>query len=74
LTLRNAFEMEMKIAKAYCVSLHLVFFFSFTSLPGEATRFVVICLRENPLERDLGWCGRLGYKKNHLYSLGLQKE
>jgi 3-hydroxyisobutyryl-CoA hydrolase len=35
LTLRGAFEMEMKIAKAYCVSLYLVFFFSFSSLPRD---------------------------------------
>ena len=73
LTLRNAFEMEMKIAKAYCVSLHLVFFFSFTSLPGEATRFVVICLRENPLERDLGWCRRLGLKKTICTASGCKR-
>lgn len=62
LTLRDAFEMEMRIAKAYCVSRASSFSWAFSSLPSHATRstarFVVIFLREGALERDLGWYGR----------------
>ena len=54
-TLPNVFEMEMRIAKAYCVSLYLTFlsffrgsFSLFLRFLSEANRFVVIYLREDP--------------------------